>query len=104
MDKLNTEFLKSYIKERGVVYQPINCLIEADQEETVCVRDFISSQITENNWEILTKCKAQDKGFEELADWAIEDDYIIAIELSKPINNEYYVSVCFPISDFKEIG
>jgi hypothetical protein len=101
MEKLNTESLKAYVQDRGVVYQPINCLIEASEEDTILVKDFISSQIKDGNWEVLTKSQAFEKGFEELADWAIESDYIIAIDLDEPINDEYYVSICFPKSDFE---
>lgn len=95
MINLNTESLRIYIKN-GAVYQPINCLIETDEKKIAVVKDFISSQISENNWEVLNKCQAREKGFDELADWALEDDYIVSIELIEPINDEYYIAVCFP--------
>lgn len=69
MTNLNTERLRVYIKE-GAFYQLINCLIDTDKNEIAIVKDFISSQITENNWEVLNKCQAREKGFDELADWA----------------------------------
>jgi hypothetical protein len=43
-----------------------------------------------------------EKGFEELAEWAIDTDCIVAIELEKPINEEYYVSICFPKKQYNE--
>lgn len=42
MERLNTNYLKAYVKDNGVVYQPINCLIEADDEDTIHMKDFIS--------------------------------------------------------------
>jgi hypothetical protein len=102
MERLNTNYLKAYVKDNGVVYQPINCLIEADDEDTIHMKDFISSQIKDGSWEVLTKPQVFEKGFEELAEWAIDTDCIVAIELEKPINEEYYVSICFPKKQYNE--
>lgn len=80
MTNLNTESLRTCIK-KGIVIQSINCLIETDEKEIAIIKEFISSQISENNWEVLNKCQAREKGFDELADWALEDDCIVSIEL-----------------------
>lgn len=103
MKMLNTQSLKAYINHRGAAFQPINHLLEARVKETARAKHFISSQITDCNWNVLTKEQAFELGFEELAGWAIESDYIIAIELVKPINDEYYISICFPKNDFEQI-
>lgn len=65
------------------------------------MKDFISSQISDNNWKILTKYQTYNKGFDELAEWAIEDDCIVLIELTEPIKNEYYIAICLSINDFQ---
>lgn len=99
MTNLNTENLRICIKKEAV-FQLINCLIETDEKEITNVKDFVSSQITENNWEVLNKCQTCEKGFDELADWALEDDNIVSIELIEPIHDEYYIAVCFPKENF----
>ena len=100
MINLNTESLRTYIKKNGAVYQPMNCLIETDEKEAAIIKDFISLQIFDDNWEVLNKCQACEKGFDELADWSFEDDYIVSIELTEPIYDEYYIAVCFPKVNF----
>ena len=97
---LNTQNLKAYIKTRGVAFQPINCLFEVDDKITACAKNHISAQIVDDNWKVLTKKEAFEKGFEELANWVTKSDTIVAIELKEPIFNEYYISVCFPENDF----
>ena len=99
MTNLNTESLRTYIK-KGAVYQLINCLVETDEKEIAIVKDLISSQIFEDNWEVLNKYQAREKGFDELADWSLEDDYIISIELTEPVYDEYYIAVCIPKVNF----
>ncbi|MCI6169353.1 MAG: hypothetical protein MR678_05365 [Muribaculaceae bacterium] len=102
MINITTDALIDYIRQKGAAYQLTNCLIEADEQDVVRMKDTLASQINNDNWEFLTKSQTHEKGFEELADWAIDSDYIVAIELSEPINDEYYVAVCFPKSDFQE--
>lgn len=100
---LNTRSLKTYIRSKGVAFQPINCLFEVSNEEAARVKNFISSQITNDNWEVLTREQAFELGFEDLASWAMLSDYIIAIELKEPIHDEYYVSICIPQNDYEPI-
>lgn len=49
--RIKTESLRTYIKDRGVVYLPVNCLIEADDEQTTHVKNFVSSHVLDNNLE-----------------------------------------------------
>ncbi len=83
-----------------VVYQPINSLIDVANNEYYDVRNMISAEVTDSNWRVLSKKEAKDEGFEELAEWSTEDDYLIAIELQAPINDEYYILVCLPKKEF----
>ena len=54
---LNTQNLKTYIKTRGVAFQPINCLFEVGDKITACAKNLISAQIVDGNWKVLTKRK-----------------------------------------------
>lgn len=62
----------------------INCIIVTGGKETAIVKDFISSQISEYNREVLNKCQACEKGFDELVDWELEYDYIVSIQFIEP--------------------
>lgn len=95
---VTSSVLKRVITSTNLVYQPINCLI--DVADDINIRNTISSQINDNNWSILSKKEASDIGFEELTKWSTQEDYLIAIELEKPINDEYYVLVCLPKKSF----
>lgn len=82
------------------MYQPINCLIDIAETDDVSFK--ISSEIEDNNWTILSKDEAYEKGFQELSSWSTKDDYLTAIELENAINDEYYVLVCLPKKDFQQ--
>ena len=94
MKKLSSQQLITLIKKGGIVYQPINSLIETDDNENNSVIDLLTSQIKDDNWEVLTRAQAFDKGFKDLAVWAQEKDFIVAVELEKQITDEYYISIC----------
>ena len=97
---ISLDSLKTVITSVDVVYQPINCLIDVANADKFNMRNIISNEISNDNWRVLSKNEALNEGFEELAEWSTEDDYLIAIELQAPINDEYYILVCLPKKEF----
>ena len=95
---ISTENLKRTILCSEVVYQTINGIINLANDELRCL---IASELTDNNWKELSINEAKDDGFEELANWSNYNDSLFAVELCKPLDDDYYVLVCVPKSVFK---
>ena len=100
---ITSKDLKKSIASIDVVYQPINSLIDVANNEHHNMRNVISSEVTNNNWKILSRKEAISDGFKELAEWSTKDDYLIEIELHTPINDEFYILVCLPKKSFSTL-